>query len=100
MGKGCKVLHKDCDPTMCEDRTLPYTAYMVEYVQDGITKYDIVTAPKRVDIFDDYWDVYRHDFMKHDADEGVELILNSGAAPKKNAKNRGYYEWWVWCWRW
>lgn len=86
MGKGCKVLHKDCDPTMCEDRTLPYTAYMVEYVQDGITKYDIVTAPKRVDIFDDYWDMYRHDFVNMTQTEGRVNPKLWGNSPKKDKK--------------
>ena len=34
----------------------------VEYVEDGVTKYDIATGPKQVDIFDDYWDKYGSDF--------------------------------------
>ena len=45
-----KFIHQDCDASLAEDRTLPYTAYLVEYIQDGITKFDIVTAPKQVEI--------------------------------------------------
>ena len=59
MGKGCKIIHKDCDPSMCLDRSLPYTAFMIEYKEGGISKYDIAAGPKQVDIFDDYWDKYR-----------------------------------------
>ena len=35
-----------------------------------MTKFDIVTAPKRVDIFDYYWDLYRHDFVTMNQTEG------------------------------
>ena len=51
MGKGCKIIHQDCDPTLCQDRSLPYTAYMVEYLHDGMTHFDIVSAGKKVGEF-------------------------------------------------
>tara|TARA_B100000902_G_scaffold262884_1_gene249096 strand:- start:2205 stop:2462 length:258 start_codon:yes stop_codon:yes gene_type:complete len=70
MGKGCKILHGDCDATLGQDRSLPYTAFLVEYLQDGITKFDIVTAAKQVDIFDDYWDKYGRDFINMTQTEG------------------------------
>jgi hypothetical protein len=70
MGKGIKMIHKDCDPSLCEDRSLPYTAFMVEYLQDGMTKFDICSASKQVDIFDHYWDHYRHDFVNMRQTEG------------------------------
>ena len=35
-----------------------------------MTHFDIVTAPKQVDIFDDYWDKYRHDFQGMSQTEG------------------------------
>ena len=70
MGKGCKILHKDCDPSIAEDRSLPYTSYLVEYLQDGMTKFDVVSANKRVDIFDHYWDLYRHDMNNITQTEG------------------------------
>tara|TARA_A100001234_G_C12467540_1_gene317876 strand:+ start:477 stop:644 length:168 start_codon:yes stop_codon:yes gene_type:complete len=43
---------------------------MVEYLQDGMTHFDIVSAAKQVDIFDDYWDKYRHDFKNMTQTEG------------------------------
>jgi hypothetical protein len=60
MAKGCKIIHKDCDPSLSQDRSLPYTAFMIEYVESETTKYDIVSAGKLVDIFDDYWDKYKN----------------------------------------
>ena len=62
MGKGCRVIQSDCDPSAADDSSLPNNAFLVEYLQDGITKFDLVTAAKRVDIFDDYWDKYQSDF--------------------------------------
>ena len=70
MGKGIKMLHQDCDPSMQEDRSLPYTAHIVEYLQDGMTKFDIVTAPGKVDIFDHYWDNYKNDLINIIQTEG------------------------------
>lgn len=70
MGKGVRIIHQDCDASLGDDRSLPYTAYLVEYLQDGITKFDIVVAPKRVDIFDYYWDLYRHDLINMTQTEG------------------------------
>jgi|TARA_S200002703_G_scaffold44175_2_gene38568 hypothetical protein len=65
-----KIIHQDCDPSLSEDKSLPYTAYMVEYVQGETSHYDIVMSNKRVDIFDHYWDKYRHDFVTMNQTEG------------------------------
>tara|TARA_Y100000004_G_scaffold62333_1_gene69828 strand:+ start:495 stop:758 length:264 start_codon:yes stop_codon:yes gene_type:complete len=70
MGKGVKILRQDCDPSLAEDRSFPYTAYLVEYKQDGMTKFDLVSAAKKVDIFDYYWDLYRYDFVTMTQSEG------------------------------
>ena len=43
---------------------------MVDYVEGGVTKFDIVTGAKQVDIFDDYWDKYRDDFVTMNQTEG------------------------------
>ena len=61
MGKGVREIEKDCDPTAAQDKTLPTSAFLVEYLQDGMTKFDIVLAPKVSEIFDQYWDNYRSD---------------------------------------
>lgn len=64
------IIHKDCDPSLAQDRSLPYTAYLVEYLQDGMTHFDIVTCNKRVEIFDHYWDRYREDLINMTQTEG------------------------------
>jgi hypothetical protein len=64
------VIHRDCDPVLAQDRTLPYTAYLVEYLQDGMTHFDIVVSAKKVEIFDYYWDLYRHDLIAMTQTEG------------------------------
>jgi len=51
-----KIIYRDCDASLADDRSLPCTAYLVEYLQDGMTHFDIVVANKRADIFDYYWD--------------------------------------------
>jgi len=70
MGKGCKIINQDCDPTLAEDKSLPYTAFLVEYLHDGMTKFDIAIGNKQVDIFDDYWDKYRNDFINMTQTQG------------------------------
>ena len=64
------IIHKDCDPSLAQDRSLPYTAYLVEYLQDGMTHFDIVICNKRVEIFDYYWDRYREDLINMTQTEG------------------------------
>lgn len=87
MGKGCKIIHEDCDPTLAEDRSLPYTAFLVEYIQGDITKFDIVSASKQVDIFDDYWDKYRHDLIRMTQTEG-RVNPKLWQDPKKKKKGK------------
>lgn len=65
-----KTIYADCDPTAAEDRSLPTNAFMIEYLQDGMTKFDIVMSSKQVDIFDWYWDRYRHDLKNITQCEG------------------------------
>ena len=55
---------------MAEDRTLPYSAYIVKYLDDDQYNYDIVIANKRVDIFDYYWDRYREGLIAFKQTEG------------------------------
>lgn len=65
-----KVIHKDCDPLLAQDKTLPYTTYLVEYLQDDMTHFDIVMSNKKADIFDHYWDNYRSDFINMTQTQG------------------------------
>ena len=58
-----KPIETDCDPKLAKDKKLPTNAFLIEYKLDGVTKYDIVMAGKKSDIFDHYWDNYRHDLL-------------------------------------
>lgn len=57
-----RILHKDCDLEVHNNRELPYDSYVVTYIEDGKTCYDIVQPRKQIEIFDYYWDKYREDF--------------------------------------
>ena len=59
-----KVIKENCDPKDAQDKSLPYTAYLVEYKVDGKERYDISIAQKAVDLFDYYYDLYKKDFVK------------------------------------
>ena len=81
-----KIIHKECDPSLAQDRSLPYTAFMVEYLQDGITKFDIAAGNKQSEIFDYYWDLYRNDFVNMTQTEGrVNPKLWQDPSSKKDA---------------
>ncbi len=70
MADKVRVYKKDCDPSEAEDKSLPYIAYLVEYSQDGMTKFDICIAGKRVDLFDHYYDQYKQDFVTFTQTQG------------------------------
>ncbi len=66
-----KIIHEDCDPKLAEDRQLPYTAYLVEYVKDGGSHYDVAMANKQSDMFDYYWDKYKEGLIKWTQSKGT-----------------------------
>lgn len=68
--KGVRVLHKKCNPDIALDKSLPYTAYLITYVEDGETFYDISTCFKQVELFDHYWDAYKSGFQSLKQTEG------------------------------
>jgi hypothetical protein len=89
MGKGCNVIHQDCDPKLAEDRGLPYNTFLIEYNVDGKSKFDIASGLGQVDIFDEYWDKYSKDFKTMTQTEGrvnPNLWKQSKQALKKPTK--------------
>ena len=54
-----KVLHEKCDPKLADNKKLPYTAYLIEYVEEDKTFYDITMCQKGVELFDHYYDKYK-----------------------------------------
>lgn len=81
-----KIIHQGCDPNLSEDRSLPTNSYLIEYLQDAITCYDIVMANKKADIFDHYWDNYRRDFKDMTQTEGRISPKLWGIQPKGGKK--------------
>ena len=56
-----KVLVQDCNLEKDNNKELPVSAYIVEYVKDDKVLHDIVIAGHNgtVGIFDHYWDTYK-----------------------------------------
>jgi hypothetical protein len=82
-----KILHQNCDPKLADDKTLPYTAYIVKYYDDEQLNYDIVICNKKTDIFDYYWDRYREDLISFKQTEGrVNPKLWGSQQPAKKKK--------------
>ena len=88
MSEKINFLYQDCDPTLAEDKKLPTSAFLIEYLQDGVTKFDIVTSYKQVDIIDHYWDNYRSDFKNMTQAMGTVNPKLYGAEPKKPEKKK------------
>ena len=86
MSDKINILFQDCDPTVANDKKLPTSAFLVEYLQDGLTKFDIVTSYKQVDIFDHYWDNYRSDFKNMSQAKGIVSPKLYDYEPKKTEK--------------
>jgi hypothetical protein len=55
---------------LADDKSLPYTAYIVKYYDDEKCNYDIVICNKKIDIFDYYWDRYREGLIDFKQTEG------------------------------
>lgn len=83
-----KILHQNCDPELANDRSLPYTAYLVTYEIDGAIAYDLVIPDKQIEIFDVYWDKYREGLKGWKQSEGRVNPKLWGVQPKESKKKR------------
>ena len=85
-----KVIHEKCDPKLADDRKLPYTAYLVEYKVEGNSTYDIVMGDSQVEVFDNYYDKYKKDFVGFKQTEGRQRpnLYNSATATPPQRKKR------------
>tara|TARA_B000000609_G_C24153434_1_gene338856 strand:- start:100 stop:375 length:276 start_codon:yes stop_codon:yes gene_type:complete len=66
-----QIIAEKCDPRSADNKRLPYTAYLVEYMLDGKKTYDIAIANRAVDLFDHYYDKYKKDFIKFTQSQGI-----------------------------
>jgi len=53
------ILFEKCEKEKANDTGLPYTAYLITYMVDGVETYDISTANKTSELFDYYYDKYK-----------------------------------------
>ena len=53
-----KIIHKNCDPIVAKDKSLPLDSYLVTYLNEDAISYDVVKASSKVSIFDYYYDTY------------------------------------------
>ena len=65
-----KIIQSDCDASIAQDRTLPNNAYLIEYIEGDITKFDLAMSSKQVEIFDHYYDKYKKDLINITQSEG------------------------------
>lgn len=84
MSNKLRFLAQRCDPSLADDRSLPYTSFLVTYKLDGQVCYDIVIANKKTDVFDHYWDHFRSDFITFVQTEG--RVNPKLWTPKKQGK--------------
>jgi hypothetical protein len=52
------LIHKNCDPLVANNKSLPRNSYLVTYQDSKDVKYDIVQAGSFVEVFDNYYDQY------------------------------------------
>lgn len=84
-----RIVHQNCNPSVANDRSLPYSSYLVEYEIDGAVVYDLVIANKKTDIFDYYWDLYREGLISFKQSEGrVNPKLWDDPSKKKETKKK------------
>ena len=87
-----RVLQEDCDPELGEDKSLPYTCYLITYKdKEGNTKYDLAVGNKQVDIFDHYWDKYRDNFVTMTQSKGAvnpKMWTAPGTEKKEEKKKK------------
>ena len=83
---GCTVLHQNANTRQLTDKSLPNDAYLVTYVIDGKTYYDLTRTGKRLRLFDMYWDKYREGLKSIVWGPGTANPKTWGEDPKPKSK--------------
>ena len=85
------ILHEKCEIDAAKDKTLPNTAYLVEYKVEGKTTYDIAISQKAADLFDHYYDKFKKDFVKFKQADGIanpKMWHPPGQEPQQKKRKR------------
>ena len=84
------LIHEDCDPTLAQDKTLPYNAYLVQYKigDKEETRWDLAMAFKMSEIFDHYYDKYKNvlAIVQSDGRVAPKLWKDPTKKPEKKKK--------------
>jgi len=83
-----KVIKEDCDPNVDNTSDLPNNCYLVTYNKDGAVTHDLVAAAKQSEIFDNYYDKYKKDFVFMKQSEGRANPKLWGNPPPKERKKK------------
>jgi len=59
MGGKINIIHRDCDVSIANNKSLPLDSYVISYSDSGVVKFDIAQGTQ-VSIFDYYYDEYRN----------------------------------------
>ncbi len=88
--KGVRIYKEKCTAEDANDKSLPYSAYLVEYKVDNVSCFDIALTGKATDLFDYYYDLYKKDFVKFTQSEGRSnpKLWNDPNQPKPPKKGR------------
>ena len=55
---GCEIVLENTSIDKAKDSSLPNDAYLIWYIVDGEERIDLTRTPKRVNLFDMYYDKY------------------------------------------
>jgi hypothetical protein len=55
---GCEIVLENTSIEKAKDSSLPSDAYLIWYIVDGEERVDLTRTPKRVNLFDMYYDKY------------------------------------------
>ena len=84
-----KILHENCKKELAQDKTLPYTAYLITYESGSGIQHDIALSTKQADIFDHYWDKYHSVLAMKQTEGNVNPKLwKDPTEKKKNPKKK------------
>tara|TARA_B100000902_G_scaffold397474_1_gene461379 strand:+ start:5393 stop:5656 length:264 start_codon:yes stop_codon:yes gene_type:complete len=82
------ILFEKCEKEKANDTGLPYTAYLITYMVDGVETYDISTANKTSELFDYYYDKYKKNFIRFDQTDGrINPKLYGYQSPESSKKS-------------
>lgn len=85
---GCTIIKENCPFKDSFDKTLPSDAYIIEYVVNNKTFYDITRAKRKVDLFDMYYDKFRNHLISINFSQGVVNPKIWGYSPPEKRKKR------------